>query len=269
MCSSKYIFAFVSLVSMLEGGSAQQAPIRPAALDMRSRRLQNSYLISRVRELEDEKNRDKVTALMNNYMIQYELALTYIEKRDHTRIEKHLENAITLQPDFALPHNLLGRLEYKKNRTPAFMALCFYNLLTPQAEESRDNLLYLKELLSRIVLTTPHSADLPNDFSSVDLSLNAKNTINSSFSNGRPDYFLMRFNWLCRALIENSAHQAGFFWNFYAPYFIDVYKLGYAQAAVWILFDKPAKNPELANRISEFKAWNKNYILKRFYYIAD
>ncbi len=275
---NKFIFTLLLIIFVLEAGFAQRESTPHALLTSRDRIRQNSHLIDRARRLEDEKRFDRVIKLLrdvlssgkiNDYKIYCELGFAYAQNRDLERAKKYLENAITLQPDFPIAHNQLGRLVYKQNRTASFMALFFYNLLAPHSIEASQNLSYLKELLIRPVFTASHNEKPLDDFSSVDAIMNAKNSINQSLSNDYPAYFLMRLDWLCISLMENSADQTSFFWRFYAPYFIDMYKLHYSKAAVWSLFGQPAEDPELANEVKGFNKWSKKYILKRLYDFSD
>lgn len=250
-----------------------------------SRNCDRACVLERALELEYRKDYKGAIALLkhalaeaqDDYKLHYELAVALIKGEDLARAQAHLISTIALMPNFAPPHNLLGRLVYKQNRTASFMALCFYNLLVPQSAEAHRNFCYLRELSGRSVAgeqhTGPQAVFSPegthrkraNDFSAVDVILNAENSMNQPISADDPDYFLMRFNWFCKSLQKNATDQSGFFWKFYVPYFVDIYNRGYARAAVWILLDRSPKNVELAREIQRFKAWNRRYILKRLY----
>lgn len=282
MYSKRHILVLLLSTAALEAGFTQGRVIeRSASNSVGPARFQ---LVTHLHELESERDYSLSIHLLDgllsrerdNYLIHYELAIALIKDRDFSRAKRQLINTIALMPNFASPHNLLGRLVYKKNRTASFMALCFYNLLAPGSIQARRNISYLKELSSRLVSSVNRRGEktakhgiayrsAANDFSSIDLILNAENSMNKAFPVDDPDYFLTRFNWFCESLQENSKDQSGFFWKFYAPYFIDIYKRGDARAAVWIIFDKTPRTAEMADRISRFKAWNALYISKRLY----
>ncbi|MEO8588072.1 MAG: tetratricopeptide repeat protein [Flavobacteriales bacterium] len=197
------------------------------------------------------------------------------------------EHAMRLAPGHASSHNALGRLEQKdKHRIPALMALSRCLILEPEGQRARGNLSLVKELMkgsaektgANTVTVTIDPALLPakgdtahnkeDDFTSAELIIDMMSALDLSEENKSKQFvelFQEKFDSVCAVMDETKAGQYGFFWEYYAPYFVALKKAGHLEAAVMVMHRSSAatgvQNWLMTNKeaVTAFEEWTAAY----------
>ena len=84
-----------------------------------------------------------------DYLLHYNLALTYQNLNNFDDAKKTLKKAVSLNPDHPSSHVLLATIFYKTHyKTPAFLALSRFLILEPRSGRSQGAFSLLQEILS-------------------------------------------------------------------------------------------------------------------------
>lgn len=77
--------------------------------------------------------------------------------------------------------------------------------------------------------------------------------------------FISKFSTLCQSMSEMQKNQKGYYWEFLAPYFIEMEKKNLIEPFAYTIF-LPSKNHDViqyntehSEKIEEFQNWSKNY----------
>ena len=209
----------------------------------------------------------------------------YSMYRDEEAIQT-LQKSISINPNHASSHNLLGHeLQLNNNRIPAILAFSRFLVLEPLGKRSAANLESMKELIrgnvekkkdSSITITMPSengkdniggSKQKENNFRPVEVMLLLTSAIGMEVNKNKSaiDAFTDKFDMLCSSLKQNTKDNHGFYWSFYAPYFIEMKERKLVQTFAYIISastDDPTVQPWLdthKKEVNDFYDWSDNY----------
>lgn len=166
------------------------------------------------------------------------------------------QKAVRLQPKHASSHNALARLEHARgNRVAAVMAYARFLVLEPEGQRATANLPMLEKALrgdveqtgKNSVKITVDGSRLPaegdtttreNDFSAIELTMSLLSAADfEKKSKGAPhERFLEKFQLLCGMLEPTDPPKAGFYWEYYAPFFHAMKVDGHLETAVMLMY---------------------------------
>ena len=209
-----------------------------------------------------------------------------------SRIQKNedailcFQKAVSLNPAHASSHNAIARLSNISNqRIPAILAYGRFLSIEPKSNRAKENLLALLELMRRNVeqtgekVTINLSADdvkginskrkpKENSFASTDLILTMDASMDFDEKNkGKSDVeqFIRKLNTLCSSLKESRADNSGFYWSYYAPYFIALKDEGLIETFAYISFAS-SESQDVSSwlnshktEIDKFFTWSKAF----------
>ncbi len=76
---------------------------------------------------------------------------------------------------------------------------------------------------------------------------------------------ITKFSTLCKSMAETQKNQKGYYWEFLAPYFIEMEKKNLIEPFSYIIFN-PSQSTDVtqyykehSDKIDEFYNWSKNY----------
>lgn len=218
------------------------------------------------------------------YQLFYNKAITLYSNNEVEKAESAFEEATKLNPTHTSSFNALGVLN-NSNRIASILASSRYLVLDNKSSRAKANLDSVLSLMKKGVSKTgeksvslmfdPTSLDnvgnkknAPNDFSSVDmvLSMSAALTFDEkSKNNTEVQNFINQFETMCKVLSETKKNKKGYFWEFLAPYFVEMKKNNLVEPFAYYIFtstqneDVLKYQKENAEKIEKFLAWNKVY----------
>lgn len=194
------------------------------------------------------------------------------------------EKSVKLNPNHASSHNAIARISSK--RIPSVMAYCRFLSLEPQGKRAKENLVELKKKLignvektgknaitinidgSMLNDTTEDGKNKENNFSSVDMILSFSSALDHDDKNKKKsevELFINKMEVICSTLETTKKDNHGFYWDFYAPYFIEMDKNGMIEAFAYIAFSS-SDDAKVEKWIKSHKAevdkflnWSKNF----------
>lgn len=221
------------------------------------------------------------------YQLHFNKGITYSSIRKYDEAILSFQQAILTNPKHASSNNAIARLEKIKGRKiPAILAFCRFLVTEPQSERAKQNLNSLKELInSNVKKTGEKSVSITidsemfsedtetgktkeNDFSSTEListmsvalDYDEKNKNKTEVQN-----FIRKFETICASLSETKKDNFGFYWEVYAPYFIEMKKNNLIKPFAYIVYasseteDVSEWLDKNQKELDKFYEWSKNY----------
>ena len=171
-------------------------------------------------------------------------------------------------------------------RVPALLAYFRFFVIEPNSARAEQNLGSVQRLLGRGVEvngknnvtisispnmlgdTLPDGSHKPNDFGTIDLILSMTAAMDNEKlfkKDSEREKFLRKLNTICGGLDEAEKTSDGFYWEYYAPYFIAMQKAEMIETFSYIAF-ATADDPETdkwikANeeKIEAFYKWSSEF----------
>lgn len=222
------------------------------------------------------------------YGLYFNKAITQIGMKKYDDAILSLQHSIKCNPDHIRSHTVLGRilLAYSQ-RIPSVLANARALVLESEGSRAKENLSNLQKVMlgnvkvkeggkieinfSRDML--PDSSANPalkeNDFSSSDvvLAMSAGLDYDSKNKNKTDaEKFSRKFKSLCATLKESQKKNIGFYWNYYAPYYIEMNDNGWVDTFSYIAFastgDEYVTSWLKINKglVDDFYKWSKSFI---------
>ena len=224
-----------------------------------------------------------IKLLPANFLLHYNLGLTYVRSRQLEDARAILKKSASLNPDHASSHNLLSIVFDKGNyKTPALLAACRFLILEPTSKRSDVALQLVQKVMQggvspakdgnniRILVdSSPQDKD-EGDFSTLEMTMGlirAGNYIEKNKDKSETQLLVSNFNSLFGILSELSAkaHRSKFTWKYYVPYFEEMKKQGHTEAFVYYINQQGNKTgvgdwlKQNQGKVSDFLAWSKGY----------
>ncbi|MEO6722740.1 MAG: tetratricopeptide repeat protein [Ferruginibacter sp.] len=216
------------------------------------------------------------------------ITLTGIPKYDEAMVS--FQQAALINPKHASSHNAIGWISNINNqRIPSLLAYCRFLVIEPQGNRAKENLIIIKKIMGGNVEETSNKSitinidsDILNDsnkkgkrkennFSTTDMILSMSAGLNFDEGNKKKtevQRFISNFETVCASLKETSKGSFGFFWDYYAPYFIAMKDNNLIEPFAYIIFgssDKPDIATWLASNkaeVDKFLEWSDSFIWK-------
>ncbi|MBF9224105.1 tetratricopeptide repeat protein [Hymenobacter ruricola] len=198
------------------------------------------------------------------------------------------QQAVAINPQHASSHMSLGLMQLASQaRVPGILALARFLVLEPRGPRATQRLpqldramtLGVKQTGEKATTITLSSAALsgangksngPDNFGPAELmlSLSAATALTKE---AKPttdiERFAAQFSSLCETLGSLSdKQQAGFTWNYYVPYFVEMQKKGFVPAFAYLAHSTQTEVPEVQQwltahptEVQVFQEWSKNY----------
>jgi tetratricopeptide (TPR) repeat protein len=200
------------------------------------------------------------------------------------------QNSFLINPNHGSSLNAIGILETNNNRIPAILAFSRFLIVEPQTARSKANFESLQKLIMKGVTQTDkkavtisiNEAVLPdstgnsktkeNNFSSADLILSMAASLDFDEKNENKtdvEKFIIKFETLCASLDETQKGNFGFYWENFAPYFIEMNKNKLIEPFAYIAFantntEKVMKwHKDNKAEVEKFYNWSKKYNWKK------
>ena len=217
------------------------------------------------------------------------ITLTSVKKYDESIAS--FQKSVLLNPKHGSSHNAIARISaFDNKRIPALLAYCRFLVVEPQGARAKENLQAVQKIMKGSAEQTGKnsinisiSPDMLNDtvkngkvpensFTTTDLILAMDAGLDYDKKNKNKteaEQFIRKFETVCASLKESQPGHHGFFWDYYAPYFIAMKDKNLIEPFAYIAFsssDEPAVATWLElhkNKIDEFYDWSTSFNWKK------
>jgi Tfp pilus assembly protein PilF len=195
-----------------------------------------------------------------------------------------MQKAVQYNPRHGSSHNALAQLEKSKpNRIPALLAFARFLVIEPEGKRAAANLESMLTIMNGNAektgensITLNFSPDMidtkgkskENNFQSVDLilTMSAGLDLDDKYKNNTPvEKFIRKFETVCSSLSETQKDNSGFYWEYYAPYFIEMKQKKMITTFAYLAFaSTPGEDidkwfKENKADVKAFFDWSKNF----------
>lgn len=222
----------------------------------------------------------------NYYALYFNKGITYAGLKDYEEALGLLNKSTMLNPNHSSSHNATARLLYGNNRIASLLAFLRYLALDPTSVRAKSNLEIVREMLQQNVEktgkksisitvdgkmladTTEDGTPNPNNFSSVDLVLTLQCALDLDKSNKKKtevELFIGKLKSVCESLKEGQEKNSGFYWNYYAPYFIEMHEKEMIETFAYIVYFSSSEKyvskwiEEHKENIKSFYKWSETF----------
>jgi tetratricopeptide (TPR) repeat protein len=225
------------------------------------------------------------------YQLRFNKGITLSGLKKYDEALESFQQSALLNPLHASSHHAIARLTAIQNlRIPSILAYCRFLAIEPQGKRAQENFHNLQTLMNSNVSETEKggvtinvSPDMlaagkgkgkrkENNFSTADLMLamssgldyDQKNKTKSPVEN-----FSRKVGGVFSVLAETRKDQYGFYWEYYAPYFIEMKNQNLTDTFSYLAFasaDDPSVRTWLADHAAEvrkFFEWSKSFAWQR------
>ena len=218
------------------------------------------------------------------YQLYFNKAIALFNTKENEKAAEAFQTATKLNPDHAASYNALAVLD-KSNRIASILASCRYLILDNKSIRAKVNLASVVTLAKRgvsqkedktiSVAVDQKSVDqinsktiVPNDFSITDVALTLAAALDYDEKNKdktEVQKFADKFTSMCQTMKESKKDKNGYYWDFLAPYFIEMNDKKLVEPFANIIFlaiqnkDAVQYHDQHADKIKEFYDWSKNY----------
>ncbi|MBF4484059.1 tetratricopeptide repeat protein [Flavobacterium sp. CSZ] len=253
--------------------------------------LKNVY-VSYANALDHLKKTDEALAIYqegiqkypNYYQLQFNKGICYTNSNRYNEAILCFQKSLLINPRHAGSLNAIGILEMKDNRIPAILAFSRFLIVEPQTSRSTKNLENIKKLLAQgiqqtgkksitininsNVLSDSTSSKKENDFSQADLILSMASGLDFDKKNAKKtevENFIRKFEVICSSLQETKNDNFGFYWENFAPYFIEMKNKKFIEAFAYIAYvdsgseDVAKWHKKNQSELDKFYNWSKDY----------
>jgi tetratricopeptide (TPR) repeat protein len=197
------------------------------------------------------------------------------------------QHSMIIQPFHASSHHAVGVIEMMNgNKIPALMAICNFMIVEPDSKRAATNLETLKAIMSgnaektgrksvsitidagTLADTTADGKNNPNNFGMTEmmLSIGAALDYDKEYKKENDvERFLRKFELVCSTLATGAEKNSGIYWDFYAPFFVEMKAQGHLETLGYLVF--ASANEQYVskwinaheNEIGAFYNWVKQY----------
>lgn len=248
--------------------------------------------------LDELKQSEKAISIYNqglkifptSYSLYFNKAITLLRTENKPDAILCLQQTLRNNPEHLKSHRLLGLLLIEsEQRIPSIFANSRFLILEPEGERAATTLTMLQNVMTsnvkkgpgnKITLnigrnmlsdTTNAAATNENVFTATDLNLTMSAALDYDSKNKKKtevENFIRKFNTICETLKETQAKNHGFYWEYYAPYFIEMSNKGFIDTFAYLAFASTNKKNVTswikthASEIDDFYKWSKTYYWK-------
>ncbi|MGB1205636.1 MAG: tetratricopeptide repeat protein, partial [Chitinophagales bacterium] len=206
----------------------------------------------------------------DDYLLQYNLGLTFFNHNQRAAAEKHILRAIENNPIHPTSNYLLAAMcADKGQRVEAILPLYFFLLLEPTSNRSKDALNLLLKLLHQGVVKkdaqnieiTINHLGFDNEFSNIDMfiSLLGANVITNEEMT-EEEHFVDLTESIFSICQEQRKEQKGLYWELYIDFYIQLLETENIEAFCYYITQSKGENvnnwiEENEQKYNKFISW--------------
>ena len=221
------------------------------------------------------------------YLLHFNKGITLWSVKKYDDALLCFQMSAKLNPKHAGSHNAIARISKIKDiRIPALLAYCRFFSLEPESDRAKQNLEIVKSIMKANVEKTGNKSinininsnmlgevsangkQKENNFSVTDMILSMETAMDFDEKNNNKtevEQFIRKFNTICSSLKESKKENHGFFWDYYAPYFIEMKDKKLVEAFSYVAFASSA-TPDVSKwlesnkeEVEKFLEWSKSF----------
>lgn len=221
------------------------------------------------------------------YQLQFNKGITLASVKRYDEAIICLQKSIIINPGHPSSHNAIARmLKIKEKRIPAILAYCRFFVLEPKGSRAKGNLESVQAIMkgnveqtgnnsininidpSTLGDTTANGKPNENNFGTTDLILAMDAALDYDKKNKNKteiEQFIRKFETVCASLKETKKDNYGFYWDYYVPYFTEMYDKKLIETFAYIAFassdDKDVAKwlKSHQKEIDKFYDWSKEF----------
>ncbi|WP_305952718.1 tetratricopeptide repeat protein [Emticicia oligotrophica] len=225
------------------------------------------------------------------YQLYFNKGVTLVSVKKYDDAMANFQNAVLCNPGHGSSHNAIARLSAMKEKDMhAILAFSRFLVVEPQSTRSQENIKFLLETMkfnveqtgkksvtiniseSLFSDTTATGAPTEDSFATTELILMTEAALDYDKKLKKQtevEKFLRKINTMCDSMKEVQAKNHGFFWEYYAPYFIEMKNKNHTETFAYIAFasteDKDAAKwlESHDTEITAFYDWSKSFSWKK------
>jgi tetratricopeptide (TPR) repeat protein len=192
------------------------------------------------------------------YQLYFNKGVSLSSVKKHDEAILCFQKAIMLNPKHASSHNAIARISnINDKRIPSLLAYCRFLVIEPQSNRAKENLMAVQKIMGgnvektgeKSVLisinadmlgdTTENGKPKENIFTSTELILALTAATDFEKKNKKKTavaQFIRKFEAVCSSLTVVKQDNTGFFWDYYAPYFIEMKEKNLLETFAYIVF---------------------------------
>lgn len=216
----------------------------------------------------------------NQFQLYFNKGIALTGLGENEKAKEAIQSATVLKPNHPGSFNVLGILN-ENNRIAAIMSACRFLSLDNKSARANDNIEYILKLMNQgveksgsnevnITLSdfVKKDKNRENDFSSVNFMVSMSAAYEMTDDNkykGDVEKFSDKLSILFGSLSETKENQSGYYWEYLAPYFIDMKKQDLVNTFANIAFaaknDKDAMKflKENKEKVDAFYNWSNSF----------
>lgn len=216
----------------------------------------------------------------NEYLIYFNLAVTYFKGDDVKNAEKQLYKALRINPEHASSNLILAyAMYYQDKKTQPMLALYYYLMLEPTGERAKEAYQILNKIATsgakkeddnKIQITLNRDNGIDTQFSSTDLlvSLLSAYTMTADSLKANPfDQFKERTEMFFSTLTaqKKEHHYTGFWWDFYVNFYASLMDAGQLETFCYYISQSDEKTDAMLwvkqhpEKMEAFTNWFRAY----------
>jgi tetratricopeptide (TPR) repeat protein len=229
---------------------------------------------------------DGIKLFPNYYQLYFNKGISLIRLKNYDESMECFQKAVQLNPKHASSHNAIARLvSIEKKNIPAILAYCRFFSLEQTSNRASENLVILTNLMKggaqktgknsiSITLNTDDLGDTTadgknkaNNFSTVEMILSLSGAIDlDNKKKSEVEVFISKMETLCSVLEESKEKNSGFFWEYYAPYLIEMKNKKMIEPFAYITFAS-SSDPSVSKWLkshkgetAQFALWSEGFV---------
>lgn len=233
---------------------------------------------------------DGIKQFPDYYQLYFNKEITFVNIKKEEDAITSFQQALLINPLHGSSHNAIARLQHINNKKmPVLLAYCRFLAVEPEGKRAKENLANVQNLLKgnaqrtgKKAITININSDLfndskskdkvkENDFSKVDFVLTLIEALDydEKFKDETAvARFVRKFDSLCASLKENKKDNFGFYWEYYAPYFIQMQSKELTKTFAYLVFSTSGDSEVSEwlkthkDEIETFLDWSNSFIWK-------
>ena len=218
------------------------------------------------------------------YQLHFNKGITLLRMERQEEAIISFQKSASLNPNHPGSHSAIGRTLYEGNKLiPSLLAFAKFFVLEPEGDRARDNIDYIREIMGKNVkktgdksVNTTINADMfkegegggENSFSSVELILGLNGALDYEEEykdETETERFIRKFKMVCSVMGTQIEENNGFYWKYYAPFFVEMNGRDMVETFGYIVFASSGNGDVLKwieaneDRIISFYEWVDGY----------
>ncbi len=192
------------------------------------------------------------------YLLYFNKGITFYNQEKYDEALLCAQKSVMLNPEHAGSNNLISLiLDIFYQRIPCLLASFRFLVIEPEGERAAANLSTIREIMNSYIEvkgkksitvnvtpdmladTTENGERIENCFSMTELMLSMEVALDYEKKYAKQtdvEKLIRKFQTICTFLEQSRADNYGFYWDYYVPYFTELYNKQFTETFAYIVF---------------------------------